>query len=122
VEWEGETPTIFVGNNEYYRQGLRLGRRQHLDEGKLSLIVFRDISRFELATIPMWALLGKLENERFHMNLTAQKIKITTQEPIPLVSLDGEVSWIASPLHYKIHSRALHVIVPQINVRTFKGG
>jgi diacylglycerol kinase family enzyme len=29
------------------------------------------------------------------------------------VATDGEVTVMATPLHYRIHARALHVVVPQ---------
>ena len=58
--WNRRTPFVFVGNNRYVMEGLRIGSRERLDERELCLCVARSMSRFGLARMAVRGLTGGL--------------------------------------------------------------
>ena len=113
-----KTPFVFVGNNEYAMAGLDIGKRKHLDRGVLSVYVTRRHSRFGLIKLMFRALFGRLAQERdFEMREVAsaeiQPHRRHRREPRRvLVSTDGEVTVMESPIAYRARPKALRVIVP----------
>lgn len=107
------TPFIFIGNNEYTMDGLKIGGRERLDAGRLSLYVTHRTSRFGLFLLALRALLGRLREAKDFDALTAREIWIETRRPKRLrVATDGEVSMMQTPLHYRVRPRALRVVAP----------
>lgn len=111
-EFETVTPAFFVGNNEYFRRGLRLGRRKSLDAGLLDLVLFRERSAWQLVSVPMRAFLRLGAEERFMSSMMARQIRIDLRESVVTVALDGELHSVRTPLEFKIHPQKLRVLVP----------
>jgi diacylglycerol kinase family enzyme len=107
------TPVVFIGNNEYQMQGFDIGARESLQGGVLSIYIVKKQRRAALARLSLAALLGRLEQARDFEALTATELVIETHRKRVLVSADGEVQPMTSPLHYRIRPRALRVIVPR---------
>jgi diacylglycerol kinase family enzyme len=107
------TPMVFVGNNQCEMEGLKAGTRMCLDAGQLCLYLPHRTSRLKLLAMSVSALLGRLHrNEDFDVIL-ASELQIGTRRQRALdVTLDGEVTKMTSPLHYKIRPKALRVMVP----------
>ncbi|HEV2021513.1 MAG TPA: diacylglycerol kinase family protein [Terriglobales bacterium] len=107
------TPLVFVGNNQYEMEGLKAGTRVCLDAGQLCLYLPHPTSRLKLLAMSISALLGKLHrNEDFDVVL-ASELQIGTKRQRALdVTIDGEVTKMTGPLHYKIRPKALRVMVP----------
>jgi diacylglycerol kinase family enzyme len=117
MEVDGEiynrrSPFLFVGNNRYEVEGLRLGRRNRLDEGKLSLYLSDRTGRFGLIRIAVSALLKRLRLRRDFVVLPAQAVVVTAHRKRLQVALDGEVIKLHPPLHYSIHPGMLQVFRP----------
>ena len=70
--------------------------------------------RAALVWLSVAALLGKLEQARDFEALTATELVIETHRKRVLVSTDGEVQPMTSPLHYRTRPRSLRVIVPRV--------
>jgi diacylglycerol kinase family enzyme len=107
------TPFVFIGNNEYLMEGFKIGRRQRLDGGVLSLYITRRIGRLGLIRLALRALLGFLRNEKDFLAMTTAEATIATRRRHVHVALDGEVKMIETPLNYRVRSGALPVIVPE---------
>ena len=107
------TPVVFIGNNEYQMQGFDIGARESLQGGVLSIYIVKKQRRAALVRLSLAALLGRLEQARDFEALTATELVIETHRTRVLVSADGEVQPMTSPLHYRIRPRALRVIVPR---------
>ena len=58
------------------------------------------------------ALFGKLSQEKDFVSLCTDEAWIETTRKQLRVAIDGEVSMMETPLHYKIRKGALRVIVP----------
>jgi YegS/Rv2252/BmrU family lipid kinase len=114
-EHERRTPFIFVGNNEYLMQGFNIGSRASLSDGQLSLYVAQRTGRLGLLRLAIRALFGRLKQAKDFDVLSATGILVKTRHKRMRVATDGEVTVMATPLHYRIRARALRVIVPQIS-------
>jgi diacylglycerol kinase family enzyme len=106
------TPFLFVGNNRYEVEGLRLGRRKRLDEGKLSLYLSHRTGRFGLMRIAISALLKRLRLSHDFAILPAQSVIVQAHRKGIQVALDGEVMKLHPPLRYSIRPGLLQVICP----------
>jgi diacylglycerol kinase family enzyme len=58
------TPLVFVGNNEYQLDLLRVGSRVRLDQGCLSLYIANTTSRWGMLKLGVRAALGRLRQSR----------------------------------------------------------
>ena len=106
------TALVFVGNNEYEVEGLHLGTRAHLDQGRLFIAITHGSGRQGLLRICVDVLLEGLGRRRDLELLTAQEVVIETRRQLVEVALDGEVTRMKAPLHYRSWPGALRVMVP----------
>lgn len=111
-----KTPLVFIGNNHYVIEGLRLGKRDRLDGGKLSVYVTRDVSRLKLCWFALRALTGKLRDEKDFDALETTALKVFTSGRHVRISADGEIDKLDIPLLYSIRPKALRVMAPAIVV------
>ena len=107
------TPFVFIGNNEYTMEGFNMAKRISLQAGQLSVYTSRDAGRLGLLRLALLALFGRLREAEDFDALTTQQLTIETRRPRLRVALDGEVTTLNTPLHYRIHPAALRVLVPQ---------
>ena len=108
-----QTPFIFIGNNAYSISGFTLGERNTLQDGLLSLYVAQRTSRIGLLRLALRSLFGRLEQARDFDAMTSSDLVIETRRRHLLVSTDGEVNPMKTPLHYRIRPLALRVMVPE---------
>jgi diacylglycerol kinase family enzyme len=106
------TPFVFVGNNDYIDAGLQLGGRTALDAGLLSVFIAPECGRFEILTLPVRALLGRLASVPSFEHLRAEAVTIEVARRRLAVALDGEVAMMQAPLRYRIRRGALRMIAP----------
>ena len=111
------TPFVFIGNNRYSMDALRIGKRENLAAGELCLFVATRGRRRDLLKMGLWTLLGRVSSACELRALSAHEVRIGTRRRRVRVALDGEVTWMESPLHYRIRPGALRVIVPAGEVR-----
>jgi YegS/Rv2252/BmrU family lipid kinase len=111
---KAKTPFIFIGNNEYQMDLFKLGTRDRLDEGLLDLYFPNTTNWSSMIRFAALALFKKL-NQAKDFNIVKTKeitIYLTKKRQQIEVALDGEVFHLESPLFYKIHPKALKIIVP----------
>lgn len=107
------TPFVFVGNNEYAMDLFNIGMRDRLDEGVLSIYITHGTSRLKLIALALRAVVGRLRNDKDFLALRSNEVQIHTARKRVRVAFDGEIEVMAAPLHYRVRSRALRVIVPK---------
>lgn len=112
-QFVSRTPLVFVGNNEYEMEGLNIGARASLKAGKLSLYVTHRMGRLGLIRLALRALLGGLSKEKDFVALSTEEIWLETRHRHLRVALDGEVTVLRPPLHYRVRPLSLQVLVPQ---------
>jgi len=107
------TPFLFVGNNEYQVEGLRLGGRTRLDGGQLVAYLAPRVHGRELPKMLAMALVGRASKNHSLESFAARDFQIDMRHGGPVrVALDGEVLLMKTPLRYRVHPLALSVLVP----------
>jgi diacylglycerol kinase family enzyme len=111
-EFASRTPFVFVGNNEYEMETLNIGGRTCLDAAELSLYVTNRTGRFGLVRLAWRALFGGLRQEKDFLAMCTKELWIETRHKRVRVALDGEVTIMEPPLHYRVLPGKLRVIAP----------
>ena len=107
-----DTPLLFVGNNDY-RIDLRApGRRDSLEDGRLSVFVMRKKTRRGLIAATLRALLGRARHDDMVRLEDVQRLQVASRRSHLIISVDGEVETMTGPLDYRVRNGALKVIVP----------
>jgi diacylglycerol kinase family enzyme len=110
-EQERKTPLLFIGNNRYTMQGLEIGGRTRLDSGRLWICLVPLEGAGSLLQLAMRVIVGQLRPDDLEVQ-DAKEIWIKTRRDWVDVAWDGEVTRMASPLHYRIRPMALRVMTP----------
>jgi diacylglycerol kinase family enzyme len=103
---------VFVGNNDYRIDGARVGTRDRIDGGVLSLFIPNHRGPFTLLWYSVRSVLGLHQRPGELDHLLAAEVRIESGDRHPVVSLDGEVERLEAPLRYRIRPGALRVMVP----------
>jgi diacylglycerol kinase family enzyme len=105
------TPFLFVGNNKYEVAGLEIGRRLSLTSGQLWVCTAPRPARRHLIGMAWRTLTGHVSDHELNA-IEVEEIWVDAATPRISVSMDGEVSLMAAPLHYRIRPGALGVVLP----------
>ncbi len=108
------TPFLFVGNNPYSVELLKLGQRSRLDGGRLWLFVAKQRSARALLWFGLRAVLGGLDQAGDFEALDADVVEIDMGASRVPVALDGEVATMRTPLRYRARPGALRVLAPPV--------
>jgi YegS/Rv2252/BmrU family lipid kinase len=107
------TPFVLVGNNEYELDGIRLGSRASLDGGTLYTYLAPRVRTRELPVLVAKALLGRGRQAAGFEIVSAPELSIDTPNVKRVrIALDGEITTMTPPLHYRICPAALKVLLP----------
>jgi diacylglycerol kinase family enzyme len=112
---EIETPFVFVGNNVYADQGLGAPQRERLDGGRLGVLTAEATTRSQALRIAFLAAIGRLGDSGAVWRGEPTELIVETGAASLLVSLDGEVVRLETPLRYRSRPGALIVIAPRLN-------
>jgi len=107
------TAFVFVGNNVYDMEGFDIGTRARLDEGQLSVYLFRYARPFDLLGLAFRALFGRLRGAPGFESLRTPELTIETRGREVRVATDGEISSEKTPLCYRVRPRSLRVVRPR---------
>ncbi len=107
------SPIVFVGNNDYGLDAGKIGKRERIDRGELSIHIANVESRTGFLSLVLRGLLGKLKYSRDLKTLKGRFAEITSRTSRLPVALDGEVEFLQPPLRYIIRKQALQVFVPE---------
>jgi YegS/Rv2252/BmrU family lipid kinase len=113
AELARRTAIVFVGNNEYELEGLGMGGRSCLDQGQLHVYVMRDTGIWGLVRLFFSAVFRKLEQVEEFDAMCTRELWVEGRRKRLRVALDGEVTVMPTPLHYRTRPGALRVIVPR---------
>ena len=107
-----DTPLLFVGNNDYRIDLGAPGRRESVDDGRLSVFVMRKKTRAGFIAASVRALFNRTRPDDMVQLENVQRLRVASHRGSLAVSLDGEVVRAEPPLDYKIRQKALRVIAP----------
>ena len=105
------SPCVFVGNNAYVISGAGLGSRERMDAGELSIYIARQQSRLALFWLACRCVLGLVDQARDLRIVECASVEISSRKRRLLVSFDGEIAVVRSPLRYRSRPGALRVLV-----------
>jgi diacylglycerol kinase family enzyme len=103
---------LFVGNNVYETNLLALGRRAALDRGELCIYAPLAESRLQFLSLGLRAVFGLTRQRDFVSLVGLEEAAVRSRRPALTISLDGEATVMATPLHYRVRPGALPLIVP----------
>lgn len=106
------TPCLFVGNNEYQLDLLRMGRRPRLDGGDLCVYVAAAMSRWGMFWLALRTALGGPAATPDLEMLRTPSLDVLSHRRRLRVSLDGEILRLQPPLRYRSRPVALMVFAP----------
>jgi diacylglycerol kinase family enzyme len=107
-----ETSFVFVGNNPYGGEGIAASQRGRLDSGRLGVLTAPTATRRQALRLAVAALLGRLDADSEIWRGEPAEVTVDTAASSLLVSLDGEVERLETPLRYRSRPGALAVITP----------
>lgn len=108
------TPLLFVGNNIYSLDPGKVGTREAMNDGKLSVFAVAKSTRLGLIGFALRTLIGKSDaNRDFAAIGTCETLTVNTRRHHISIALDGEVIKLATPLNFSIRPGALSVFVPK---------
>ncbi|HEX9305280.1 MAG TPA: diacylglycerol kinase family protein [Thermoanaerobaculia bacterium] len=107
------TPFVFVGNNFYEMEGFKIGKRDRLDLGELSVYLAPDARPFDLIFLAIRAFFGRLRAAGDFEALRTRELRIETRTGRFQVATDGEISMLDTPLLYRVRPQDLRVVVPR---------
>ena len=104
---------VLVANNGYAMQTMAdLGRREHLDEGRLHAYVIEAVSRRALLGLFGRAVAGSLERADGWSEWEAQWFRLEASRDHLHAAVDGEPVILPAPLDFEIRQRGLRVLLP----------
>ncbi len=106
------TPCLFVGNNEYQLDLLRMGKRPRLDGGDLCVYVAQAMSRWGMFWLALRTALGGPAATPDLEMLRTPSLDVLSRRRRLRVSLDGEIARLRPPLRYRSRRAALLVFAP----------
>ncbi len=106
-----ETPLMVITNNAWREVRPPLSRVA-LDRGELEVHAARGSSRLSLLWLALRALLGRWKTSQLLDTYVAREVRVSTRTRRAMVSLDGEVTVLRSPLVFKLRPGALKVLKP----------
>ena len=106
------TPFLFVGNNRYEMNLLSAVGRTAIDRGELSLYFAHRAGRLGLVWMALRGLFGRLDQASDFEAMALAEVTVRTRRKTLRLALDGEVTRMAPPLHFRVLPGALRVIAP----------
>lgn len=105
------TPLLVISNNAWREETLPLSRAA-LDGGELVVHVAKCSGRLSLLWLALNALVGRWKVSRLLETFTADEVRVVSRKRRVMVSLDGEVTVLRSPLVFKLRPKALRMMIP----------
>lgn len=110
-----QTPFVLVGNNEYAIEGIRLGTRLRIDQGRLFTYLAPRARVRDLPLLFAKALCGRAMRSGAFEIVAATELDIDTRLTRLIdVAVDGEVAQMTTPIRYRTRAGSLPVVVPRI--------
>ena len=105
------TPLLVISNNAWHEQMLP-PTRAALDRGELVVHVAKVSSRLGLLWLALRALVGAWNASSLLDTFKVDEVRVISRKRRVMVSLDGEVTVLRSPLVFKLRPGGLKVLMP----------
>jgi diacylglycerol kinase family enzyme len=112
VAMDRRTPLLFVGVNPHQMEAFGIPGYDCVDEGRLAMYVTRPLSPVQLWGLGLRGFFRGLHGAGELEVLCAREARVGVGRPRVRVAMDGEVTRLRSPLHYRLRADALRVLTP----------
>jgi len=110
---EMRTSTLVVGNNPLQLQQLGLPEAQAVQQGQLAAIAVRPIRPWAMAWLMLRGALGKLGDADHVVHFACERLTVRPYGRRRIkVAMDGEVTWLNTPLVFQVAPNPLQLLVP----------
>lgn len=110
------TPTLFVGNNLLQLEQMGIPDAPALEEGRLVAIMLKPRGRWDLLALMLRGAMGQLGEAEQVTSLAFTRLSVTPRLPHKprrlKVAMDGEVTWMRTPLVFQPAPARLKLLVP----------
>ncbi|TPG42771.1 hypothetical protein EAH79_02590 [Sphingomonas koreensis] len=106
------TPMLFVGNNRYALKAGKIGQRETLEGGRLSVYAVASRRRLALIGFAARTIAGLANRQDFAAIGDAETIEVSGKSRSVDIALDGEVIELTMPLRFESNAAALCVLAP----------
>jgi diacylglycerol kinase family enzyme len=107
------TPSVIVCNNPHQMKVFGVESASVPERGLLNVYVARSRRRASMIWLFIRAMFGRLDQAKNFESLALPDVTIDTHRRSARVSIDGEVTDMRPPLHYKVREGGLRVIRPR---------
>ena len=108
------TPFVFVGNNEYLVEGIKIGARPRLDEGRLVAYFAPPARTRDLPKMAAYAILRVTPRDSQLRSISGPELWIDTLRTSEIhIACDGELRTLATPLRFWAWPAALTLLTPE---------
>jgi len=101
---------VLIGNGRYYGGPLAFFKDARIDDGKLDVLIFKNLAYLDIARYVTNVFIGKHTDLPDVEYFQTKKAVVRSDEDVP-IEVDGELSG-ALPVTFRISSRKLKVVVP----------
>jgi diacylglycerol kinase family enzyme len=109
------TPSVIVCNNIHQMKVFGVENLSHPGRDALNVYLARSRRWWGVVWLMIRAAFRRLENAKDFESLVLTDLRIATRNRHVRVSIDGEVTDMPTPLHYRVRRGGLKVIIPAIN-------
>jgi diacylglycerol kinase family enzyme len=113
---EVRTPTLFVGNNALQLDQLGLPEAQAVDAGELAAVRLQPVGRAAMLWLLLRGAFGRLGEADQVVNFSFKRLTVRPARafaaPRMKVATDGEISWMALPLVFRVSPERLLLVRP----------
>jgi diacylglycerol kinase family enzyme len=110
------TPTLFVGNNRLQLEQVGLREAPALDAGRLAAVMLRPIRTRSMLWLLLQGAFGTLGDAPTVESFEFEHIVVRPWAPfggrLAKVAFDGEITWLRSPLEFRVSPRPLYLLKP----------
>ena len=117
LEYEGKsrllrTPTLVVGNNRLQLEHIGIAADE-LDRGRLVGMAARPVGALALYGLLLRGLLSRLGDAEHVVNFGFDRLRVNVRHRRRVkVAMDGEISWMDTPLEFRVSPEPLPLVVP----------
>jgi diacylglycerol kinase family enzyme len=102
--------TLVVANNSYDQRFGAFMARRRIDRGTLTAYLIRSLKLNDMLRLAFEMLAGKWRNDEVVEYERVKELVVGIRKPRVLVTMDGEILWLDSPLQFSVRPKSLNVL------------
>lgn len=102
--------TLVVANNSYDQRFGAFMTRRRLDRGTLTAYFIRSFKLNDMVRLAFEMVTGRWRDDQIMEYEKVTQLTVATKRPRVLVTMDGEVLWLESPMVFSVQPKSLTVL------------